>query len=158
MLDALAFRQVMGTFPTGVTVVAALDGAGAPVGLTVNAFTSVSLEPPLVLVCIDRGASSHDVLLEAGSFTVSILAAEQEPLAKRFAVDPSAERFDGVAWRPGPTGAPVLEGAAGWLACTVDAVHPGGDHTILVGRVQGGEGEDGAALVFHRGSFGSTPP
>jgi len=148
----------MGTFPTGVTVVAARDPAGAPVGLTVNAFTSVSLEPPLVLVCIDRSASSHDVLLQAGAFAVSILSSGQEALARRFAVDPSAERFAGVDWHEGPAGAPVLDGAAGWLACTVESVHSGGDHTIVVGRVHDGAGGGGAALVFHRGGFGSTAP
>lgn len=156
MLDASAFRQVMGAYPTGVTVVTALDRAGAPVGLTVNSFTSVSLDPPLVLVCIDRGAASHDVLLAAGGFSVNVLAAEQEALAVRFASDPSEGRFDAVAWKAGGTGAPVLEGTVAGLDCTVESVHPGGDHSIVVGRVHALRGGDGPALVFHRGAFGAS--
>lgn len=146
----------MGTFPTGVTVVAALDGEGGPVGLTVNSFTSVSLDPPLVLVCIDRGSGSHDVLLDAGSFTVNVLAGDQGEVAARFATDPAHQRFDDLPWRPGPTGAPVLEGAASWLACVLDARHPGGDHSILVGRVVAGEVGAAPSLLFYRGDFRDT--
>lgn len=153
MLDARAFRQVMGTFPTGVTVVTVTDSVGNPLGLTVNSFTSVSLEPPLVLVCIGRSSATHDRLLEVGRFAVNVLSAGQEGMAVRFASEPSAERFQGVGWEAGPAGVPLLDGAAAWLSCTLEAVHPGGDHSIFVGRVDAGEATEIGALTFHRGSF-----
>ncbi|MHB1191411.1 MAG: flavin reductase family protein [Longimicrobiales bacterium] len=143
----------MGRFPTGVTVVTARDGEGAPVGLTVNAFASVSLDPPLVLVCIDHASHSHDRLLSAGAFAVNVLSAAQDALARRFASDPSEGRFDGAAWGGGPGGAPVLEGVSAWLACTVEAAHEAGDHTIVVGRVhEAGVGTE-EALAYYRGAF-----
>lgn len=153
-MDALAFRQVLGAYPTGVTVVATRDGAGEPCGLTVNSFSSVSLDPPLVLVCIDKGASSHDRLLASGTFAVSVLAVGQGGVASRFASDPSELRFAEVDWYEGPTGDPIMGGAAAWLACDLDVVHEAGDHSILVGRVVDlGLGEE-EALVFYRGAYG----
>ncbi len=158
MKDALAFRQVLGAFPTGVTIVATLDGAAAPCGMTVNAFCSVSLDPPLVLVCVQHSSSSHDRLLESGSFAISVLAADQADLAAHFASGPAEVRFLEVDWHEGPAGNPVVDGAAAWLACSLEAVHPGGDHSILVGRVQElGLGED-EALVFYRGAYGRVSP
>lgn len=154
MLDAQAFRQVMGTFPTGVTVVTVPDAVGTPMGLTVNSFTSVSLEPPLVLVCIARSSATHDRLLEAGRFAVNVLSAGQEEVAVRFAAEPSAGRFKGVGWEAGPGGVPLLDGVAAWLLCTLEAVYPGGDHSILVGRVDAAEATESSALAFHRGAFG----
>lgn len=155
-MDARSFRKVMARFPTGVTVVTARAGEGAPMGLTVNAFTSVSLEPPLVLVCIDRGSGSHDGILSAGSFAVNVLSSAQGAVARRFAADPAAGRFDQVAWRVGPGGAPILDGVVAWLSCAVEATHPGGDHTILVGRVQAADAGSGEALAFYRGVFGAV--
>ena len=139
--DAGALRRVMGTFPTGVTVVAARREDRGPVGLTVNSLTSVSLDPPLVLVCIDREASSHDAIVETGSFAVSILGAHQADVARRFA---------GVA---SATGDPVVQGCVAWITCTLEAVHQGGDHSILVGRVTEADADEGASLVFYRGRF-----
>lgn len=153
MVDAEELRSVMARFPTGVTVVATVDHEGQPRGLTVNSLTSVSLDPPLVLVCIDRGSSSHDCVVASGTYAVSILAEGQRHLARRFAIDPSAERFAEVAWVACPTGDPVLFGAAGWLACAIDAVHPGGDHSIVVGRVEAAGVTDADALAFYRGRF-----
>jgi flavin reductase (DIM6/NTAB) family NADH-FMN oxidoreductase RutF len=146
----------MGLFPTGVTVVAARGTGDAPVGLTVNSLTSVSLDPPLVLVCIDREASCHDRLVEAGSFAVSILGTDQIDVARRFAEDPSEVRFDGVAWRPGVTGDPLVESCTAWISCTLESVHRGGDHSILVGRVAASGVGKGEALTFYRGEFGSV--
>jgi len=152
-VDGRSFRQVMGKFPTGVTVVTTRDGEGVPVGLTVNAFTSVSLDPPLVLVCIDHASHSHDCLLSAESFVVNVLSTAQGTLARRFASDPSEGRFDGVAWHPGPGGALVLEGVSAWVGCTLEAAHEAGDHTILVGRVvEAGVGTEDA-LAYYRGAF-----
>jgi flavin reductase (DIM6/NTAB) family NADH-FMN oxidoreductase RutF len=157
-MDARRFREVLGSYPTGVTVVTGRTGDGAPFGLTVNSFTSVSLDPPLVLVCIDRLASSHDPLVEGGSFVVNVLAREQMALATRFASEPSAGRFDGVMWDEGPLGDPVLPDAVAWLACSLEAVHAAGDHSILVGRVEALEGSDRAALAYHRGSYAMVAP
>ena len=158
MIDAVALREVMQRYPTGVTVVATAGDDGAPCGLTVNSFTSVSLEPPLVLVCIDQASSSHDRLVEASSFAVSVLSRGQEQLARRFAVEPSPSRFDRVEWVQCPTGDPVLEGAAAWLACALHAVHAGGDHSILVGRVEALGTGGPEALAFYRGRFWAVGP
>jgi flavin reductase (DIM6/NTAB) family NADH-FMN oxidoreductase RutF len=152
-MDAQLFRDVLGSFPTGVTVVTARDGEGAPFGLTVNSFTSVSLDPPLVLVCIDHLAASHDALLEAGSFVINVLAREQAPLAARFASEPSAHRFRDLTWDEGPRGDPILRGSVSWLACTLDQVHEAGDHSIMVGRVEELATSGREALVFHRGGY-----
>lgn len=157
-MDARRFREVLGSYPTGVTVVTGRSGDGVPFGLTVNSFTSVSLDPPLVLVCIDRLSSSHDPLVEGGSFVVNVLARGQMGLATRFASEPSAGRFDGVAWDEGPLGDPVLPDAVAWLACSLEAVHGAGDHSILVGRVEALEGSDREALAYHRGSYAMVAP
>jgi flavin reductase (DIM6/NTAB) family NADH-FMN oxidoreductase RutF len=149
-------RQVMAGFPTGVTVVAASDDAGEPYGLTVSSFTSVSLEPPLVLVCIGHSSSSHDRLVETRTFVVNILASDQAPTALRFASEPSEGRFAEVTWSLGPSGDPILQGAVAWLACTVVEVLSGGDHSILLGRVDASSTSERPALVFHRGRLTST--
>jgi flavin reductase (DIM6/NTAB) family NADH-FMN oxidoreductase RutF len=146
----------MGLFPTGVTVVAARGTADAPVGLTVNSLTSLSLDPPLLLVCIDRKASCHDRLIDAGSFAVSILSSDQVHVARRFAEGRPEVRFHGVAWRPGVTGDPVVEGSTGWVSCTLESVYEGGDHSILVGRVADSGVGEGEALTFYRGEFGTV--
>lgn len=150
-------RQVMATVPTGVTIVAAREASGAPIGLTVNSFTSVSLEPPLVLVCIGHDSTSHDRLVAAGSFAVNILAADQAEIAMRFATSPSEGRFDDGRWGATPSGDPALEGAVGWLDCALDRVLTAGDHSILVGRVRSARTSGAAALVFHRGRMSATP-
>ena len=151
--EELSFRQVMGLFPTGVTVVAARTSDGAPCGLTVSSFTSVSLDPPLVLVCIDRASSTHDSLVQSSAFTVSILAADQTELATRFAYGPSESRFRDEDWRSEPGGGLVPRGAAAWLVCDLHAVHDGGDHSILLGRVRSLGAGSAEALVFYRGRY-----
>lgn len=158
MQEGLSFRQVMGVFPTGVTVVAALGEDGRPHGLTVNSFASVSLDPPLVLACIDRAASTHDVLVGAPTFTVSILSAHQAELATRFAFDPPHARFREGEWGERPDGALVPQGSAAWLVCDLEAVHEGGDHSILVGRVRSMGVGDAEALVFYNGRYGAVSP
>ena len=149
-------RDVMAAYPTGVTVVAATDDTGTPYGLTVNSFTSVSLDPPLVLVCIGHASSSHDRLVSGGGFAVNILSAEQDAVAMRFAREPSEGRFDEIGWELAPSGSPILEAAAAWLDCTLAEVLTAGDHSILIGRVQACAAEETASLVFHRGRLGST--
>jgi len=146
-----SLRDVMACHPTGVTVVAACDQAGEPYGLTVNSFTSVSLDPPLVLVCIGHESSSHDRLVGASGFAVNVLSAGQGAVAARFASEPSAGRFDDLDWAPSPSGDPVLAETVAWLDCTLDEVLTAGDHSILLGRVESSGLSDQPALVFHRG-------
>jgi flavin reductase (DIM6/NTAB) family NADH-FMN oxidoreductase RutF len=148
----------MACFPTGVTVVTTRDAQGAPMGLTVNSFTSVSLEPPLVLICIGRSTGSHDRLIASGSFAVSMLSEAQGEIARRFARQPSEGRFEGVGWWPTPSGNPVLEGATAWLDCSIEEVMQAGDHTIILGRAQSCGSSDTPALLFHRGALTSVKP
>jgi flavin reductase (DIM6/NTAB) family NADH-FMN oxidoreductase RutF len=151
-----ALRSVLGRFATGVTVVAA--GREMPCGMTANAFTSVSLDPPLILVCVDRSAAVYETVLAAGSFGVSMLSARQEHVARYFA-DHSrprgAEEFSAVEWSPGPgTGAPILHGALAWVDCALVNSYDGGDHEIFIGSVQAsGFGPADDALVFFCGGF-----
>ena len=151
-----SLRDVMARYPTGVTIVAACEPGGAPFGLTVNSFTSVSLDPPLVLVCIGHSSSSHDRLVSGRGFAVNVLAADQGDVALRFASEPSHGRFDDVEWGRSPSGDPVLSGAAAWLDCVLDEVLTGGDHSILLGRVESSGLSERPALVFHRGRMSST--
>ena len=150
-----SLREVMKYFPTGVTVVAASDEDGAPYGLTVNAFTSVSLQPPLVLVCIGRASTWHDRLTTARGFTVNLLAGGQDAVAMRFSSEPSQGRFTDLEWHPGPTGDPILDDAVAWLDCSLVEVLQGGDHSILIGRVEAAGLNDRPSLLFHRGRLSS---
>lgn|SRR5512146_1188633 len=153
-------RSVLGRFATGVTIVAA--GGETPCGMTVNAFTSVSVEPPLLLVCVTRSSELYAAVRGEGSFAVSVLSAQQEHLARYFADHGrprGAAEFAAVSWQPGPaTGAPVIEGALAWLECAVETSYPGGDHEIFVGSVVAvGTGPEREALVFYRGGFCQSP-
>jgi flavin reductase len=133
------FRDTVGMFTTGITVVTAVS-ARLGHGMTANAFASVSLDPLLVLVCVVRDALMHKVLEEAGRFAVSVLAADQEDLARYFSDSGrpgGMAQFVPVGWHPGPlTGAPLLEGALAYLECDVEAAYDGGDHTVFLGRVR----------------------
>lgn len=132
------FRKVMGHFVTGVTVVTTLDDAGRPVGITVNSLSSVSLEPPLVVVALDRRRFITPIVHEAARFAVSILSEAQQAVSDCFAgapVSPGREDFCGVAWTPGSSGLPILDGAIASLECTVTGSHPVGDHDLFIGRV-----------------------
>ena len=154
-------RQIFGRFATGITVVTA--GREAPCGMTANAFTSVSLEPPLILVCIQRNASMHDTIGECGSFAVSVLAAHQEREARMFADHKRPKgkgSFDEVDTVAGPyTGAPVLSGALAWVECRLTTVYDGGDHSIFLGEVQAlGHSETADALLFYDGGFHRLEP
>lgn len=144
-------REVMAAYPTGVAVVGTCDRSGLPYGLTVNSFTSVSLEPPLVLVCIGRSSTWHDRLVASPTFAISVLGAHQEVAADRFAREPSDGRFDGLPWTACASGPPVLDGAVAWLECSRHDVVEAGDHSILIGRVERSGVAEGRALLFHRG-------
>lgn len=153
-MDAAEFRRILGHWGTGVAVVTARPPGARPWGLTANAFSSASLDPPLVLVCVDRSANTHEILRGAGTFAVSVLAADQERLARRFATAAVGDRFEGVAWHTETTGSPVLDGAVGWVDCRLWAEYPAGDHTIFVGEVIAGDAVDRTPLLFYRGGYG----
>ncbi|MDO9363490.1 MAG: alpha/beta fold hydrolase [Sphingopyxis sp.] len=132
--DARSFRDALGCFATGVTVVTAFCPDGTPIGLTANSFTSVSLDPPLLLVCIANNAGSAPFLREAERFAVNVLQIGQQPTSNRFA-GKGEDRFSATPWETGEFGTPVLTGSLSSFECTRDAVHDGGDHFLLVGRV-----------------------
>jgi flavin reductase (DIM6/NTAB) family NADH-FMN oxidoreductase RutF len=157
-IEPAEYRRVLGHLATGVTVVATADGDGRAWGLTASAVTSLSLDPPLVLVCVDLEADSHDVLDGSGRFAVSILGDGSESLARRFAEYDADGKWEGVAYRAEVTGAPVLDGALAWVDCRVTARHPGGDHTIFVGEVVAGDAGEGAPLLYYRGGYGRLAP
>jgi flavin reductase (DIM6/NTAB) family NADH-FMN oxidoreductase RutF len=152
------FRKVMGEYATGVTIVASRDSAGRPVGLTVNAFTSVSLHPPTVLVCIHHEADSHDALLDAGHFGVSVLRADQGDLAWRFSRDDAEVRFDALPVVDGALGSPLIPGALAWLECRVTEVCGGMDHSIILAEVVSCETREGDPLLFFRGALTGLAP
>jgi flavin reductase (DIM6/NTAB) family NADH-FMN oxidoreductase RutF len=156
-VDAEELRRTMGHFATGVAVVTALDSGGGPVGTTVNTITSVSLNPPLVLVCLDLASSTLDALRSRGAFAINVLAADDQHLAAGFARRGPLKPWDVAGHQPGPAGAPRLAGALAHLECTVEHRLPGGDHEIVIGRVtavETGE-EDTQPLLFYRGTYSS---
>jgi flavin reductase (DIM6/NTAB) family NADH-FMN oxidoreductase RutF len=126
------------------------DDAGHAAGMTASSLASVSLEPPLVLVCVDHSAELHDLILAAPEFVVNVLESSQEELARRFA-DRHEDRFEGVGYHLGPEGRIRLDGALAHIECERFATHPGGDHTIVIGRVVGGETHEGRPLLYYRG-------
>ena len=145
-------RRVMGHFATGVTVITTMRKSGEMHGLTANAFTSVSLNPPLVLVCVDKKAESYPCFDESGVFTVNILGADQEDISRRFAVS-GGEKFEGISYHSGANNAPIISGTIGYIECKVVASHDGGDHTIYVGEVEQAETIDKKPLLFFRGGY-----
>ena len=152
-IDAATFRHALGRFPSGVTIVTVRDASGRDLGMTVSAFASLSLDPPLVLVCIGDDATIAGAVGAAGHFAVSVLAEDQEALARRFA-DSDADRFAGTAVARGTTGIALLDGAVAHLECAIVARHRGGDHTIVVGEVLAATTvEDGWPLVYQRGAY-----
>ncbi|HEX9887134.1 MAG TPA: flavin reductase family protein [Longimicrobiales bacterium] len=153
MPDELHFRNVMSHLATGVTVVASRQRTGDPCGLTANAVASVSLDPPMILVCVDLGSRTLGCLRESGVFAISVLSAGEERVARRFAVEEPSLRFEGVSFRDEATGAPVLDSALAWLDCRVRDVHEAGDHAIVVGDVVACAARDGDPLLFFRGAY-----
>lgn len=154
------FRHVLGHFATGVAVVAGADPEGEYAGLTVNSITAVSLDPPLVLVCVAQASLSREVFLASSAFAISILGRRDLRLARRFAGDLRDSRFSDVAVRIAETGAPILEGCLAWLDCALWKSVEAGDHTVLFGEVRscGVSGEGSDPLVFFRGGYGTVAP
>jgi flavin reductase (DIM6/NTAB) family NADH-FMN oxidoreductase RutF len=156
-IDRRELRRALGRFVTGVTVLTAHDDDGRLRGLTANSFTSVSLDPPLVLVCIDHRTASHEVFERTAGFVVNILADDQTELANRFASS-GADKFDDVAMVPGRAGAPVLDGCTAWLSCDVESRFPAGDHLVVIGRVREFATEGSQPLAFCQGAYVSLLP
>lgn len=150
-IDPRAFRRALGSFLTGVTVVATLQGDGSPRGFTANSFTSVSLDPPLVLVCIAKTAASCDVFATAPHFSVNILAEHQASISTLFA-SKAADKFAQAAWRPGPAGSPIIDDVSAWFDCQRHQVVDAGDHMILIGRVVGFKERPANPLGYCRGA------
>jgi len=156
-VSAVEFRRAMGQFATGVTVVTTLDAGGRPLGLTVSAFASVSLDPILVLVCIDNRSETHDGFDASQVFGVSILAEGQEDWSHRFAFGGS-EKFAAVPMTMGTTGVPLVPGALAHVECRVRSRLPGGDHTIYVGEVMTLRVSPGRPLVYHASAYRGLDP
>lgn len=153
VFDSARFRQVLGHFPTGVSVVTAIDD-GQPVGMAIGSFFSVSLDPPLVGFCAGRGSSTWPRLRSAGTFCVNILADDQEEVSRVFA-SKDDDKFAGMGWDRSPLGSPRIGGALAWIDCRLEAVHESGDHDIVVGAVHELEvAREADPLVFFRGGYG----
>ncbi|AOP45284.1 NADPH-flavin oxidoreductase [Streptomyces lydicus] len=160
-LDAAEFRSVLGHFASGVTIVTA-PGEPGPAGFACQSFTSLSLDPPLVAFMVTRTSTTWPRIARAGVFCVNVLGAGHGALCRAFAVS-GADKFAGVRHAPAPaTGSPRLADVPAWIDCTIQAVHTGGDHLIVVGRVDALGTDPGAAaagpLLFHRGAFGRFSP
>lgn len=151
--DSARYRQVLGHFPTGVTVVTAA-GTPFPVGMSVGSFASVSLDPPLVGFFAGKDSTTWPDIEAAGAFCVNILSDEQEELSRRFATK-DEDKFTGIGWSPAGSGAPLLDGVLAWIDCEIAEVVDAGDHVCVLGRVLDlGTGVDGGPLVFYRGGYG----
>ena len=151
-IDPSQFRQLLGRFATGVTILTTKTAEGRPLGMTANSLSSVSLHPPLISVCVDREAAMHEVILQAPEFVVNVLTGPQEALARRFS-DKHEDRFDGIGYHLSPEGLILLDGALAHVVCERHGTYPAGDHTIVLGRVVGGATNDGRPLLYYRGGY-----
>jgi flavin reductase (DIM6/NTAB) family NADH-FMN oxidoreductase RutF len=153
VVDALTMRRTMGHFATGVAVVTTMDAHGQPHGMTVNSLTSVSLDPPMLLVCFNEGARTAVAAVDTGRFAVSVLAARQEPIARRFA-GRGEDHFSGLPLTFGNHQVPVVPDALAHLECTVDRHLVAGDHVVVFGTVESACDREGFPLAFLGGRFG----
>lgn len=151
-VDSKEFRNALSRFASGVSVVTTIDAAGKPHGITVSAFSSVSLDPPLILICIEKSAGSHDAFGESKVFNVNVLNAEQQHLSERFA-SPNADKFEAVDLRIADSGVPLLEHCLVNLECRLVAAFDGGDHTIYLGEVENSETDEGDPLIYFRSGY-----
>lgn len=151
--DTRALRNALGRFATGIAIVTAIDPDGHPIGLTVNSFSAVSLQPALVLWCLDNGSHNLEAFRKASHHAINILSTDQQDLSNRFATWP-ADRFVGLPWQPGAGGAPVFPDCCATFEVANETVHAGGDHLIFVGRVEKfSETPALAPLLFHAGQY-----
>lgn len=153
-INPTEFRAALSRFPSGVTVVTTKDAAGKFHGITVSAFCSVSLDPPLILVCIEKTTCSHTAFEQSRSFVVNFLRSSQSDLSERFASQ-SSDKFQGLDFRPGIDGVPIVEGCIANLECLLRNSYDGGDHTIFVGEVENVEIRDGEPLIYFHSTYGS---
>lgn len=156
--DRSEFRRVLGHWTTGVAVVTTNTPDGRPCGLTANALSSVSLDPPLVLVCVQHDADTYECIEESRTFAINVLRSDQERIARRFATFEIDRKFEGIAYHAGASGAPILDDALAWMDCRVYDSHIAGDHTIYVGEVLDGGAEEGLPLVYYRSGYGRFLP
>lgn len=157
-LDSAEFRRILGHWASGVAVVTTRTPDGRPCGLTASAVSSLSLDPALVLACVERTSDTHDCILSRRAFAVSVLGHDAERIARHFAEVDLDLKFDGIAYRSELTGSPVLDVALAWVDCELHAHYDGGDHSIFVGRVVRGDARDDAPLVYFRGGYGQFSP
>ena len=155
-VDPTTIRRIMGSFPTGVTIVTSRCADGRPMGLTANAVTSVSLDPPLLLVCLGRSHYSTDVIVKTGAFAVNFLADHQEAVALRFAT-PGNDKFRNIAVEEGKLGVPLIPHSLAHAECAVTKIIKAGDHLILIGRIVVGQATNGRPLMYFRRQFGAWP-
>ena len=151
-VDKNELRRVMGHFATGVTVITTCDESGNPFGLTANAVSSVSLVPPLILVCVDKKADTYPYFERSKMFVVNILSDAQESISRRFATS-GIEKFDGIGYHKNESGCAVLDDAVGHIDCRIVQAHDAGDHTIYVGEVETVDANDVPPLLFFRGGY-----
>ena len=151
-IDSQTFRAAMGRLVAGVTVLAARERDGGLIGMTASAVTSLSLDPPMLLACIGHAAAAHQALTQGDRFSVNVLATEQQELSGRFA-SREPQRFDGIACDVTPSGLPWLRGALACLECRRDAVHEGGDHSIVTGVIEWVQVGDGDPLLYFLGGY-----
>jgi flavin reductase (DIM6/NTAB) family NADH-FMN oxidoreductase RutF len=151
-IDSALFRSVLGRFASGVTVVTTRDAQGVDHGMTVSAFCSLSLDPLLILICVEACTSIHPVLMDSDCFVVNILSADQEAMSRRFAAHVK-DRFEGLGYSRGVTGAVILNDVLAHLECRRSAHYPGGDHTIFVGEVVDAEAHSDRPLLYYRGGY-----
>jgi len=155
-IEPQELRRVMGHFATGVTVITTKDAQGVPTGLTANAFLSLSLNPPLILISVDKGATCYSCFEPENGFTVNFLSEDQEEISRRFATK-GADKFADLKWRVGRNGAAILEGAIGYVECKVVQCHDGGDHTIVIGEILNASANGGRPLLFFQGKYQRLP-
>ncbi|MGE4242990.1 flavin reductase [Ramlibacter sp.] len=154
MIDTAAFRQLLGCFPTGVAVITTVGPDGRPAGLTCNSFSSVSLEPPLVLFSLRKASRLVDTFRRAKGFAINVLTRRQDGLSARFASSRIEDKFEGVAWQSGQTGLPVLHDCLASFECTTFSCHEAGDHLVFIGEVRHmTAGAQEQALVFYQGAY-----
>lgn len=156
-IDKSEFRRVMGHFATGVTVITTCDEEGTPYGLTANAVTSVSLVPPLILICVDKSADTYPYFDRSKVFAVNILSDTQEALSRRFATS-GIEKFEGIGFHRNAMGCAILDDAAGHLDCRIVQSFDAGDHTIYMGEVDTADANDVPPLLFFRGGYRKLAP
>ncbi|MGH7823124.1 MAG: flavin reductase family protein [Candidatus Binatia bacterium] len=151
-IDRSELRRVMGHFATGVTVITTCDEQGRPFGLTANAITSVSLAPPLILICVDKGADTYPYFDQSRVFAVNILSNEQEGLSRRFATS-GIEKFEGIGYRKNEMGCAILDDSVAHLDCRIVQSFDAGDHTIYLSEVESGDARELPPLLFYRGGY-----